>query len=129
MASWFGGGAAQPEPEPEPELASASDRDPKSERCSAALAALREALATIDQAQLRAALPGVDDFTLLRFLIAREFDVPAAVAMVAERVEWRVGAGAADPTSTCINSVKPPLNPWSRGETLVQGYKVGIVVS
>jgi hypothetical protein len=91
MASWFGGGAAQPEPEPE--LASASDRDPKSERCSAALAALREALATIDQAQLRAALPGVDDFTLLRFLIAREFDVPAAVSMVAERVEWALEVG------------------------------------
>ena len=39
-----------------------------------------------------------------------------------------MGAGAADPTSTCINTTTLPLNPWSRGETGVQGYKVGIGV-
>jgi hypothetical protein len=91
MASWlFAGGA---EPEPEPEVASVSDRDPKSERCSAALAALREALADIDEAQLQATLPGLDDFTLLRFLIARDFNVSAAAAMIAQRVTWAEDVG------------------------------------
>ncbi len=94
MASWFGsGGSADPEPEPEPELASVSDHDPKSKRCSAALTALREALADIDEARLQATLPGMDDFVLLRFLIARDFDVPAAAAMVVERVAWAEEVG------------------------------------
>eukprot|EP01043_Picozoa_sp_COSAG02_P045995 COSAG02_NODE_4262_length_5575_cov_7.055698_2_plen_372_part_00 len=93
MASWFSGWEPETEPEPEPEATAESERDPKSERSSAALAALREALADTDQAQLHAALPGLDDFTLLRFLIAREFDVSAAAAMVTERVKWAEEVG------------------------------------
>ena len=93
MAAWFSGWAPETEPEPEPQVTAGSERDPKSERSSAALAALREALADTDQAQLQAALPGVDDFTLLRFLIAREFDVSAAAAMVTERIKWSEEVG------------------------------------
>ena len=85
--SWFGGAA--PEPEPEPQASPTLDRDPTSERASGALKALRQALsAAVTAAELEAALPGTDDFTLLRFLIAREFDVEAATAMVTDRVRW-----------------------------------------
>ena len=92
--SWFGGAA--PEPEPEPQASPTLDRDPTSERASGALKALRQALsAAVTAAELEAALPGTDDFTLLRFLIAREFDVEAATAMVTDRVRWAGEVGLA----------------------------------
>ena len=92
--SWFGGAAVEPEPEPQAS-SSALDRDPKSERAAPALAAMRATLAEIAPAKLEAALPGTDDFTLLRFLIAREFDVSAAKEMITDRIKWADEVGLA----------------------------------
>ena len=66
------------------------DLEPSSARASAAISALRDAV-TIDWLQAAVhsrALPGHDDFLLLRFLVAREFDVGAAADMMRARVRW-----------------------------------------
>eukprot|EP01052_Picozoa_sp_SAG31_P009733 SAG31_NODE_518_length_14674_cov_39.604803_9_plen_220_part_00 len=52
----------------------------------------------------------VDDFTLLRFLIAREMDVAAAAAMVVARVKWACEIGLYGKPSKSAGS-----GPWPGG--------------
>ena len=74
-----------------------SDLEPRSPKCAAALHELRTALDVgwLQDAVDSQALPGSDDFVLLRFLIAREFDVASAAAMMRARVEWAAEIGLA----------------------------------
>jgi hypothetical protein len=75
------------------------DLDPCGERARVALPELRSTLASagVGESELAAALPlGGDDFTLLRFLVAREFDVSAAAGMVQARIKWAAEVGLSE---------------------------------
>ena len=64
--------------------------DPHSDMASAAIQQLRSALPPqmLQAAVDSQALPGHDDFVMLRFLVARRFDVQAAAEMIHARIKW-----------------------------------------
>ena len=63
---------------------------PRSTRSAGAIVALRARLAAegVRLAELEAGLPTADDYTMLRFLVAQDFDVGRAAAMLRARLDW-----------------------------------------
>jgi hypothetical protein len=76
-------------------MAFPTDLDPRSQKSSAALQELRGVLEAgwLQEAVDSQALPGCDDFVLLRFLVARNFEVASAAGMIRARVEWAAEIG------------------------------------